>query len=266
MVHNRGVIHRLGVGFLLVFALSGCRVDLLFDVSLERDGSGNVEFTLGADNELMQYIDIDELDLEGIAAEGWTMTGPTVHIDGASIVLAKRVPSAEQFDDVIAQIDMGRLISDVSIAIDIGLGSTVYDASVTIDPAMKAADFSDEELVELFGGEPFGETTAVLEERAGRPLDETITVEVTLTMPDDSVSDGEVTFAMDESVVVSGTSSFVDDELDERREAALDAQDAFDDSIKLVGVLWAIAAVVVLVLLSLGWRRRRRFFRGEGTR
>jgi len=265
MVHNLGVIGRVGVGLLVVIALSGCRVDLLFDVSLERDGSGDVEFTISANEQLMQHIDIDAIDLEGIAAEGWTMTGPTVDGVGASIVLTKDVPSAEQFDDVINQIDMGRLVSDVSIAIDIGLGSAAYDASITIAPTMVATDFSDAGLVELFDGEPFGETTAVLEERAGRPLDETVVVAVTLSMPDGSISGGEVSLAADDPVVVRGTSSFVDDELDERRAAALDAQDAFDDSIRLVAVFWAIAALIALVLLSLGWRRRRRFFRGETT-
>jgi len=172
------VTGRVVCALVAVLALAGCRVELVFDVSIVRDGSGQVEFTIAADDELMQYIDLEALDLTGIAAEGWTMDGPTVGDDGASIVLQKDVPSVEQFDDVIAQIDMGRLVSDVTIDIDIGLGSTEYDAAITIDPQMRAIDFSDEGLVELFDGEPFGERTEVLEQRAGRPLDETVSVAV----------------------------------------------------------------------------------------
>ena len=45
------------------------------------------------------------------------------------------------------------------------------------------------------------------------------------------------------------------------REAAADAQRRFDSSVSRVGWYWGLAAVLTLVLLSIGWRRRRRLYR-----
>jgi hypothetical protein len=242
--------------------LSACQIDLIFDVVLNDDGSGTVDFTMRADDEVMAHVDVDRIDLTGLATNSWELGGPVVDEEGgAAIVLSTNVGSAEQFDEVVAQIDMGRLLGEVAVEVVAGLGSTTYDVNITINPTMVATDFSDSGLVELLDGEPFGEQIAVLEERAGATLDESVLVTVNLTMPDGVLSGATVDLAGDEPAFVTGHTSFVDDTLDERRAAALDAKDTFDDSIRLVGVFWALAAVVAFVLLSLGWRRRRLVFR-----
>lgn len=236
---------------------SACRVDLVFDVVVADDGSGRVELVVRADPDVMAHVDLDAVDLGGLGTGGWELSGPVTGADGTSISLTKRVPSAGQFDDVVAQLDEGRLVRDVALDIDVGLGTATYEFTATLDPTMRARDFSDSRLIELLDGEPFGERTEVLEERAGRPLDETVVVTVRVQMPDGSMAEASRTLADDEPAVVYADAAFADDGVEARRELARAARDTFDDSVRTVAVFWGIAAVLALVLLSIGWRRRR---------
>ncbi len=253
------------LGCVSAVLLSACQIDLVLDVVIRDDGSGTVDFTIAADDEVMSYLDASDVDLSGLATGGWTLRGPLSGPDSTSVQLSKEVPSAEQFDDVIAQLDDGRLVTDVEVDIEVGIGTTDYEATLVVAPTMTARDFSDRELTALLDGEPFGEQLDVLEQRAGRPLDEAVVFVASLTMPDGSTSEVSTTLADGVAKTVSGTTSYLDDTVDDRRAAAQTARDAFDDSIRTVAVFWGIAALVVVVLLSIGWRRRHRMLRGDPT-
>ena len=241
--------------------LSACRLDFALDVLVEEDGSGRVDFTISVDDEVLDHVSIDAVDLSDIGGVGWEVTGPVVDDDGARMQLSKPVPSAGQFGEVIDQLDQGRFYRDADVTIDIGLGTADYTATLTVDPMMTVLDFSDAELRAILDGEPFGEEMAVLEARAGGPLDEAVFVSATLTMPDGSTHDATVTFADGAPATIRGTTSFVDPTVDERRLAAQEARETFDDSIRTIAVFWGIAAFIALVLLTLGWRRRRVLYR-----
>ena len=182
--------HSIVLVLVLVPILSACRIDLVLDVVLDADGSALVDFTIRADADVMAHVDIEDIDLAGISGTGWSMTGPTSDVNGASVTLSKPVPSAELLDDVIGQLDRGRFFREVAFVIDNGLGETSYEFELTIDPQVTAADFSDADLAELLDGERFGELTTVLEERAGNSLDETLHVSARVVMPDEVVLEG----------------------------------------------------------------------------
>lgn len=245
----------------MAVGLSACRIDLILNLDVRADGSGVVEFVLSADSEVMDFVDVEDVDLTGIGGGGWSLDGPVVDTGGTSIVLTKEVPSATQFGEVVAQLDEGRLFRGLVLDIEVGLGTTSYDFVMAIDPTMTATDFSDPVLAQALDGEPFGERLEVLEERSGGPLDESVFVSATVEMPDGSGDGGLVSLADSTPVVLNGSTRFVDDSVAERRAAAAEARDTVDDSIRLVAVFWTIAAVVAMILLSLGWRRRRRVFR-----
>jgi len=238
----------------------GCRVDLVLDVVLQDDGSGHLSFTIEADAELMSFIDTDDIDLTGIAGTGWQLEGPNSTESGTSVTLGKDVPSAGQLGDVISQLDQGRFFSDVEYSIAQGIGVTDYQLSLAIAPTVAARDFSDVELAELLDGERFGELIEVIEERAGVPLDETIVVSARVVMPDGSETSGTLDLAATEPVLLTGSSQFVDADIDERRATAAEARDGFDDAVRRVALYSGAAAVLAIVLLSIGWRRRHRQF------
>jgi len=244
----------------LALVAGGCRVDLVLDVVLQDDGSGQVAFTIEADSELMSFIDTDDIDLTGISGTGWQLEGPNIAESGTSVTLSKNVPSAGQLGDVISQLDQGRLFSDVDYSIAVGLGVTDYQLSLTIAPTVTARDFSDVELAELLDGERFGELIEIIERRAGGPLDGTIFVSARVVMPDGSEATGMLDLTATEPVLLSGSSQFVDAEIDERRATAAEARDSFDDSVRRVALFSGGAAVLAFILLSVGWRRRYRQF------
>jgi len=244
----------------LALVAGGCRVDLVLEVVLQDDGSGQLTFTIEADTELMSFVDIDDIDLTGITGTGWELEGPNIADSGSSVTLRKNVPSAGQLGDVISQLDQGRFYSNVDYSIAPGLGVTDYQLSLTIAPTVTARDFSDVELAELLDGERFGELIEVIEERAGGPLDETIFVSARVVMPDGSETAGTVDLAAAQPLLLSGSSQFVDADIDDRRAAAAAARDSFDDSIRRVALFSGGSAVLAFILLSIGWRRRHRRF------
>jgi len=236
----------------------GCRVDLILDVVLEDDGSGKVSFTIEADSELMSFVDVDDIDLTGIAGTGWQLVGPNRSGSGTSVTLTKGVPSAGQLDEVVDQLDQGRLFSDIDYSIATGLGVTDYELALTIDPTVTAREFSDVELAEMLDGERFGELIEVLEERAGGVLDESIFVSARVVMPDGTETTGNVSLAATDPVLLTGVSQFMDAEIDARRAEAAAAREDFDSAVRRVALFSSVAAVLALVLLSIGWRRRHR--------
>jgi hypothetical protein len=243
-----------------VLLLGACRADLTVDVQLERDGSGVVEAGLALDEEAAAELDALETDLqvEDLQVAGWEVTGPAVEDDGRTwIRLSKPFPSAEQLDDVLAELHP-RLFPAASAALTRDLERTTYAVTLQVDTSMRVEDFSDPDAAALLGT-PLGFDAAALAERAGGSLDGAVSITLQVSLPDGSVVEYPPADQPDLTLGGTGVTEFKVDTtvLDPEVAAELDSADRYRGVLPWIWgatVVWwlLVAAVVVWVV-----RRRR---------
>lgn len=232
------------------------------------DGSGTVRATLFLDDavaaELPRFT--DEVRLADLRDAGWEteVRPPDPDRDAAApprtalvVAMAKRFPSTEQLADVLAEIDP-RLFPAATLDFERRVERTTYRASVTVDRTLSLRDFSDAEVAELIG-EPLGRPESELVALAGRPLDETVSVTVTVSLPDGT----ELRHPSDdEPVLTLGASELDVFEVDSLviDQAVVDELDRAERFRSARPLIWA-AGIVFWMLLVLGaawiWSRRR---------
>ncbi len=246
------------IGALLV--LTGCEVGLSLDIDLRSDGTSLVTFVVKADAEVMDDVDVAALRLDDIAGQGWAVVGPVVADDGSTtLTLSADVADVADLASVIEKLDDGRFFSVAEASVIASIGTTDYDLVVTVDPTLSAETFSSEAIADLLDGEPFGITLSDIERRAGRPLDETISISATVRAPgsgDDARGTVRVTLADDEVGVAAASSQLVDDDVFAARDVAAVAREDVDSAWKRLARYW-LAAVVVAAAALLVTRRRK---------
>ena len=223
------------------------------------DGSGIVDVGFAIDDETLGFLPDYEhlLRLDDLRRAGWVVIAPVRENDGLTWVRAsKPFAQADRLRAVLAEIDgPDGLFSEATVVIERTFAETTYEASVTVDLNRTFSDFADSELALLLDGTPFGVPTPVLEERAGRPLDETVAVEVALQIPEADEVRRRFSLADDEVVVVSSDSSIVDQSLIDDRGRASDNRRTAAYIAVGIGALVVLHALFRLVLW---WVRRRR--------
>lgn len=103
------LLPRLVAACLLAVTLSGCRLDAVVEVALDRDGSGRLEVELVADRALMTRAAASGVDpfeelvrrLDG--ARGWAVQQGEAAEGGRRVRLAAGFPDAAAFDALMAQ-------------------------------------------------------------------------------------------------------------------------------------------------------------------
>ena len=242
--------------------LGACRADLTVDIALDSDGSGVVDAAVALDEEAAAELDHLDTDLrvEDLRAAGWEVSEPAVEDDGRTwIRLSKPFPSAEQLDDVLAELHP-RLFPAATVALTRALERTSYSVAVQIDSSMKVEDFSDPDATGLLGA-PLGFDSAALAERAGGSLEDAVTVTLQVSLPDGSVVEYPPADQPDLTLGGTGVTEFrVDTEVVDPAVAA-ELEDA-DRYRGFVPWIWGAAAVWWLLVAGLvSWfvvRRRRR--------
>ena len=95
------------VRLLVLVALAGCRVDVVVDLTLAEDGTGEMVVTATADAEVVEQVPglAEDLRFEDAAAAGWTVEGPTAtDAGGLTITLRHAVSSAEEATNLLASL------------------------------------------------------------------------------------------------------------------------------------------------------------------
>lgn len=234
---------RLGRALLaaaLVLALAGCEVRAELNVSVDDDGSGDLELAVGLDEDALSRRPgvLDDLDLSDLTDAGWELTGPAREADGFTWIRARRRFSTPE--------ELGTLVDgvggeqgpfrDFGLRREDALTERRYRFEGTVDFTAGAGGFTqDPEVAEALDADQ----VEALEERLGAAIDDMVQVQVAVRLPG-SVDSNARTQASNGAV---WQPSVVD-----REAAELRATGTVDRTGRLVGLGLGAAAAFALVL------------------
>ena len=250
---------------------AGCRVNIVVDVDVAHDGAGEVTVEIVFDEEVMRWVpDLGELIVtDGLV--GWDVrqfAEQTAAGERLRVVAVKRFSSPAELADVLAEIDRpadgsaGLFRSATFVGSRDGV-RVLYDLTVTVALDRPVAGLVNPATADALEGELFGLPISEIEQRAGAPLDELVTLVVRATVPQGSGSlPGDGVMTLNEGGVrelrVSG-------ELLDAEIAAADAEaerlDARASRGARIAVIWWIVLgliVVFVTVVALRGRPRRR--------
>ena len=171
-----------------LLVLSACQVDAAVDVEVNDDGSGTVTLTAAFDDNVIAAAPelVDRLQVEDLANAGWTVDGPREAETGGAVVVeaSKDFASSGDLSGVLDEIaGPGTLFSDFEVVRSRTFARTTYEVTGRIDPQVPLTTFGDSAIAGLVGN-PLGLSVAELEAVAGRPLEDTVTLEFEVILPD----------------------------------------------------------------------------------
>jgi hypothetical protein len=246
--------HRLLLLVLGALLGTACELRTEVDVSVEADGSGEVEVAIGLDDATATERPevLEDLAFDDLTATGWEVVGPVDEPGGFTWVRVRH--------DFGAPEDVERLLDQLSaddgpirgfrVEREDGFASTEYHFGGVVDLTSGAAALTeDPELAEVLGADP----AELVEEQLGRAIDEVVQFKVAVRLPGDvesnaptQTSDGAVwrPSAPDgEAVELVATSTL------RRTERIVWA---------VVGAIAGFALVLFVAVRLVSWRRSRR--------
>lgn len=254
----------------LVLAAS-CRADIVVDVDVAHDGTGKVAVEITFNEDVMRWVpDLGELIVtDGLV--GWDVrqfAEQTPAGERLRVVASKRFSSPAEMADVLAEIDRpadgsaGLFRSATFVGSRDG-ARVLYDLTVTVGLDRPVAGLVNPATADALEGELFGLPIAEIEERAGAPLDELVTLVVRATMPQGAgtlPTDGVMTLNEGGVRELRVSAELLDAEI-----AAADAEvERLDDrasrGTRIAVIWWIVLAVIVVfvTVIALRGRRRRR--------
>lgn len=172
---------RLAVAAVCVLLLSACRLDVVVEVAMEPDGTGEVTLVATADAGLVERVPdlIDDLRLDDAVANGWELDGPNLTDDGgAELVLTHAFASAAELANVLTSI--GPPLTRMAAARTEGAdGQVVNGINGVLTLPDGYASFSDAELTAAVGGLPFADEI----ETSGVPIEEAFSFTYRVALP-----------------------------------------------------------------------------------
>ncbi len=178
---------RLLRGVLLVVfgvAVAGCQLTTEINVTVEADGSGELEVAIGLDDDAMSRRPdvLDDLAVDDLVDAGWVITGPAKEDDDLTWIRATHAFASPG--------ELGPLVDDIAgadgpfrdfaVEREPGFAETRYRFSGTVDFSDGVEGLADDpELAEALGAEPLD----LLEERLGETVDRLLSFQVAVRMP-----------------------------------------------------------------------------------
>jgi len=183
MTKARWLLRMLGV-----LILSACQVDAAVEVQVNEDGSGLVTLTTAFDENVVAAAPelVDQLRTEDLTEAGWTVDGPREAETGGSIVVeaSKAFATSSDLSRVLDEIaGPNTLFSQFEVERSRSFARTTYNVTGQINPQIPFETFGDSAIAGLVGN-PLGLSLAELEAVAGRPLEDTVTLEFSVVLPD----------------------------------------------------------------------------------
>ena len=168
-----------------VLVLAGCQLDIVADVVVEPDGTGEIVVTAEADAALVREVPTiaDELVLDDIADAGWAVEGPTPTPDGG-LLLTLRHDFAGKDEATNLLRSLGPPFNDPEIGRGQANDSATNTARVNLGLPDGFATFADEDLQSALGGVPFASRI----EASGADPSTSINAILRLTLPGEVVA------------------------------------------------------------------------------
>ena len=243
-------VRRAALLLALVFGLTACQMDIEVGIGFNDDGSGVVTVDVALDDAAMA-LDPDiasRLLIQDIEdpASGWSYNDPRIDDQGrTSFSASKPFSSPEQLELVLAEIFISdNVFRDFTFERDTSFAKIDYRVTGVVDLSDGIDLFTDPELTERLGGEPFGQpipdSASVLEG---------VTMRVVLDLPVGPEREEVLEFGGDRATRLEMT-----------------AQDESGTAVTLRWVAWAAFALVGLsVLVAVAGFLLERRARGRST-
>jgi hypothetical protein len=241
--HRRSVL--AAAVLVVVLALTGCQMTVAVDITVNPDLSGRVVVGVGLDDDaLARAGDLDQqLRIDDVRAAGWEVGAARREDDGLTWVRAsKTFADPEEFTRVMEELTgPGGAFRDWNLAESSSLTGTEWTVDGVVDLTGGPATFSDPDLAQSLGGDPFGGSLAAIEQEEGRPVADLVDFRITVDLPASAAPDvTEASFADPTPTQVEASSK-------ERSWWATGW---------IVGLV-VLVAVLVVVVLRVGFRRLR---------
>ena len=270
------MVRRLAPALVLLAALvlaAGCRVDVVVDIDVAHDGTGKVTVEAIFDEDVLRWVpDLGDLIVaDGLV--GWDvrqLTEPTSAVERLRVVASKRFSSPAELAEVLAEIDQpadggaGLFRSATFVGSRDG-ARVLYDLTVTVGLDRPVSGLVNPATADALEGELFGLPIAEIEERAGAPLDEVVTLVVRATVPEGAgrlPAEGAMTLNEGGVRELRVLGELLDAEI-----AAADAEaerlaDRASRGARIAVIWWIVlgAIAVVATVIAVRARRRRRRF------
>ena len=163
------VARRGALLLVLVLGLAACQVEIEVGIGFNEDGSGVVTVDVALDQDAVALApDITSLllttDIED-PSSGWSYNDPRIDEQGrTSFSASKPFGSPEQLESVLAEIfGSDDVFRDFTFERTTAFAQTDYRVTGVVDLSDGLDLFTDPELTERLGGEPFGEPISDLE-------------------------------------------------------------------------------------------------------
>lgn len=175
-----------------VFGLSGCRLDIQLDITVDPDGTGTMTVTATADAELVAAVPTiaEDLVLDDIAAAGWVIDGPTPTPEGGLVLsLTHDFSGAAEATNLLKS--LGPPFTNPQLGRGESADVTTNTLTGNFGLQNGFADFADSDLIDAVGGVPFEEEFAAQGATPGNSLSATVRAELPGDVVDDETN-GEV--------------------------------------------------------------------------
>ncbi|MDG2111029.1 MAG: hypothetical protein P8N02_00255 [Actinomycetota bacterium] len=241
--------------------LTACRADITVEIDLAPDGGGTVTALIVFDDEVIEHVpDLDQiLRLDDVRATGWVIDQSRSD-GGLSVRLVKPFGSVDQLPAVLSELDgRGGLFGDAVMTVERSGAVVTYELVLQMSLDRSVTDLIDPRVADVLDGELFGTPVSELERRAGGPLDDVVSLVVSVDIPGGSgrfPDTGSVGLANggDQELVVLG--EVVDDEIAAADAAAVDARDDVSRAATITLLVWVIVAFLAVGYLIIKRTRR----------
>lgn len=165
-----------------VVLLAGCRVDVVVDLTMKDDGTGQVAVTATADADVVEQAPglAEDLRFDDAIAAGWTVEGPSPAADGGlTATLRHSFTSAEEAAALLRSV--GAPFADVGLSRTTADDATETRVTGSLTLPSGFDSFADAELLQAVGGTPFADDLAA----AGATPASSMSVVLRATLPGD---------------------------------------------------------------------------------
>ena len=233
---------------------SACQLRTDVNITVEADGSGEVEVVIALDEDGVAHNPdlLGQLDFSDLEATGWTVTGPDAGDDGFTRVsLRHRFAAPEEVAGLLDQVGGDNSpFQDFRVQRDNRFAETRYRFDGTVDFTHGVEGLTDDpELAAALDADP----VSLIEERLGGAIDQVLRFQVAVRLPGD-VDSNAPTKASNGAVWRPSVL--------EHEAVDLHASSTIRRTGRLVWLAVAVAAAFALVLFVtiriVLWRRSRR--------
>ncbi|HEX9259584.1 MAG TPA: hypothetical protein VF855_08600 [Acidimicrobiales bacterium] len=240
---------------LLLLVLTGCRLDIAVNVTMDEQGAGTVQVRATADKELLdkEPSALGDLRVQDLRAAGWSVDGPVIQSDGSALLVAtKGFADPSEGTAVLAELSSPEGPWR-ELKLQQGVRFGTVDSSLSGHMVAVGPDaFSDQNLVDLVDGLPLPEM--------GDPIaDGTLVLSLTAQLPGTArTQTGEGIVGDDQSTVTwtvkPGTDTAFSAQFERRDEGAFAARRT--ERLARLGIVAYLAFVALMAVALLWWWRR----------